>query len=227
MSELIAQLIDICNKNSGFLSLLLFFLSLAIAFFSGFFRYINRKPRLIAEVIEGPTFYTEAPHHREENGKIYRTHCFALYLRVSNIGNAPTTLTRLKLRYLWKPGPFGKWVTIDHSTTSLSEFKHPIGCDIKIYPYLIQKMDLADRPDHYITEGKSISGVIYFESEFWGNCVPYSSKEITTVQILLLDTLGKSHNINVKVPIKEFNDVSKYNDSLGQSLLKDRESHID
>jgi hypothetical protein len=99
--KVIRQLVDWLNGNEGFLSLILFVVSAAFAWFSGIIAALRRRPRLKIKAIAGPTLCSVVP-----TGRLYAEHpshrtCISIYLHVANAGSAPTSIGNISVGFRW------------------------------------------------------------------------------------------------------------------------------
>ena len=95
-----------CNDNSGFLSLIVFFAALIIAWVSGFLRFLwnrifRKGARFKITTIPGPTFSCTFPTGAKYSEYDVTRTFFALYLEVANISSAPASLETVELGYKW------------------------------------------------------------------------------------------------------------------------------
>ena len=222
MSEILNNMVDLINKNSGVVQISLFFLSLIIAWVAGLFKYLQRKPKFIIKLLEGPTQYSEI-----ETGEMKRA-CFSLYLKIANIGQSSSSIKSIKIIYKTDTPRFSilnffdKWSSNIHLTINLSNFEHSLNNEDKIpkkqYPFLIQHNEIIDNPDKFLERGKSTQGVIYFESEKYNEKDKPKIKEgLCVVKIYIKDVFSNKHVFKVKVPYKTIEEAKKYNSDFGNS----------
>ena len=193
------------------------------------FKSLRRKPDLRIKVIPGPTFVCVFGTGGKHGG--YDTHStgIALYLRVSNVGVLPTSITNIKVGYHWKISSCNLkswiryrvgWFYLEESTVSLADFQGLIGENLKIYPFLLQRSAISgESSETYLEPGRSTNGVVYFEqAESWGACFPASRKLRTKIRIVVSDTFGRHYRLTTKVDRVSLKDAQKYNPKFGTTL---------
>ncbi len=218
------------NENQGVLSIALFAITVIFGWFSGIFSALRRKPKFKIETIPGPTFcctYLTGSKHQE-----YDAHqtAIAIYLHISNIGAAPSSIHKVRAGYHWNLTPWSMlwlknsvgWFWIEHQAVALTDFQVEIGDNIKIYPFLTQKNHLSPaRPDNFLEIGQSINGVVYFEQpESWGGCFPKNKKQLVKIKVEVTDVFGGRHKATIKVPAVSLEEARKYNPEFGNTLFK-------
>jgi len=218
------------NENQGVLSIVLFVITAIFGWFSGIFSALRRKPKFKIETIPGPTFcctYLTESKHQE-----YDAHqtAMAIYLHISNIGAAPSSIHKVRVGYHWNLTPWSMlwlknsvgWFWIEHQAVALTDFQVEIGDNIKIYPFLTQKNHLSPaRPDNFLEIGQSINGVVYFEQpESWGGCFPKNKKQLVKIKVEVTDVFGGRHKVTIKVPAVSLEEARKYNPEFGNTLFK-------
>lgn len=218
------------NENQGVLSVALFVITVIFGWFSGIFSALRRKPKFKIETIPGPTLcctYLTGNKHQE-----YDTHqtAIAIYLHVSNIGAAPSSIHKVRVGYHWNLTPWSMlwlknsigWFWIEHQAVALTDFQVEIGGNIKIYPFLTQKNHLSPaRPENFLEIGQSINGVVYFEQpESWGGCFPKNKNQLVKVKVEVTDVFGGRHKATIKVPTATLEEARKYNPEFGNTLFK-------
>src|SRR5574344_1947769 len=140
----IKPIIDWCNNNSGFLTLIIFILTICFGWLSGFFAQIRKQPKFKIELINIPTFCCKVPTGRTDNDIIYYRTAIVLYLSISNIGTAPSDILEVEVGYKTK--------SLDHLFTwlwlkqvnSLLDFAVNFNDYQKVYPFFTQKNFLMD-----------------------------------------------------------------------------------
>jgi hypothetical protein len=221
------DLIKWCNDNSGFVSVLLFLLTLLLAWISGLFRLLRNKPRFVLSILPGPNFactYTTGAKYGEYD--VTRTF-FALYLNVANTGSAPGSIEHVTLGYKWSINRLNRlflkyvigWCWL-HTMISLSDFRHVLKSGgAKFYPFLIQQSTvLPSGEDLYLPVGKSRHGVIYFEQrDSWGGCQPLVIKGQTLVKLRVVDAFGRKHTRRFRLLNVTLTEARKYNADIGKT----------
>jgi len=230
MQDNISTLRSIINENQGILSIVLFTISIFIGWISGIFSSIRRRPKFKIECIPGPTlvctYGTGNPHNGHD---IHRTG-IVIYLKISNIGSAASSIESVALGYRWHIQPL-RWLWwrygirrfwLRHQTTALQDFRVEIGDQIKLYPFLFQRGSIPSAPpDTYLGIGQSTNGIVYFEqSDSWGACFPTSRKRATKIKICVVDTFGGHHFQSVSVPRVPLDEARKFNPSFGLTIDK-------
>lgn len=230
--ELIEGVINWTNDNSGFLSVVIFLLTLLIAWLSGLFQAINRKPKFRIDLIEHDSFGCIFDLKRTHNGLPINKTSFAIYLRVTNIGNAPSTIRKIKLGYiksdlnpLWISSMMKnrQWIS---ETISKDDFNVMFEGSSrgKVIPFLKQRnMNYNNSTDTYLQEGKSVNGMVYFEQmESFGNWVPRLSDDgrKANIVIMIRDVYNRKHTKHFDIKIVTPEDAFKYNSYFGQTQIE-------
>lgn len=198
MSETMEQLINWTNDNSGFLALILFLVTIFLGSVSGIFKALKRKPLLKVEVLPGPTFCASFDTPRTWNGHQTHRTAISLYLSITNVGSAPTDIKSIHVGYKSQNHSFPfRWLWLKELTVSKSDFVMDLGEDSKVFPFLMQKNQLADNQvDTYLLEGKRCNGVVYFEQEeSWGNCLPRINENRMKIKVRVYDVYGKDYSV--------------------------------
>lgn len=92
-------MIDWLNNNSGFVSVLIFLSTLILDFVSGIFKSLRRKPKFKVEILKGPTFSSTFLANDQAEKPYKYISAFALYLNITNIGNALASVKDIYLGY--------------------------------------------------------------------------------------------------------------------------------
>jgi hypothetical protein len=218
------------NENQGVLAVSLFTVTILFGWLSGIFANLRSKPRLLLSTIEGPTFVcTFGISARTEHYDIHRTG-IALYLRISNVGTAPTSIENISVGYRWaihpsskdwwKYGLFRFW--LNDQTLAIADFQTPVGAEnTKFYPFLCQTSVISgSSSDTFLEVGKSTNGVVYFEqNDSYGGCFPYSLNHKVSLKVVVTDVYGKKHRAKFDVPKVSLTEARKYNPRFGQTLM--------
>ena len=218
------------NENQGVVSVAIFLVSITFGWVSGIFSALRRKPKFRITTIPGPTFCcTYMVGRKDGNYDIHRTGV-ALYLNISNIGSAPSSIENISVGYHCQLKPFSLgwlqntlgWFWLNQQTASLTDFQVKIGENIKVYPYLNQINYLSNaKTDNFLEGGRSINGVVYFEQEdSWGGCRPSVCNGLVHMKIQVRDVFGKNHYAKFSIPCVELADARKYNPSFAKTLAE-------
>lgn len=218
-------LIDWTNKNSGFVSVLIFVLTLFIAWLSGVFNAIRKRPKFRIDFIESCTFGTifDLNKKTKEGLPMHKT-AIVIYFNITNIGSAPSSIGTIRVGYkslghnffskrIWLPE---REIREDFQEL-LSDSSHK-----KIYPFLKQKNYLIPNhnPEDFLEIGKSISGVSYFEqNESYGNFRPTINQDNDSInlKIEIKDAFENFHYTNIDVFLIDSIEALTYNSYFGQS----------
>ncbi len=226
MRPIASELIRWCNDNGGFVSVILFIVTLLFAWLSGLFALIRHRPRLKLSILPGPNFACVVLTGGKHNGYDVTRTFFALYLNVTNRGSAATTIQTVQLGYKWSINALNLlflryvigWCWLRHPIISMTDF-HVIlkSGSAKFYPFLIQRSTvLPDTGDLFLPIGKSTHGVIYFEQrDAWGGCLPRAKKEKTLVKVCVVDSFGGKHSKKFALPVVPLNEARKFNPTIG------------
>ncbi|MGZ2369510.1 hypothetical protein ACXR6G_06965 [Ancylomarina sp. YFZ004] len=96
----IKAIIDWTNENAGFVSILLFSTSILLAWGTGLFKLLKNKPKLRIEVISHSSFGSIFDLKRSHEGYPVNKTAFAIYLRVTNVGRAASSIGKIRLGYI-------------------------------------------------------------------------------------------------------------------------------
>jgi len=201
-------IIDWSNQNSGFLSLILFVVTLFIGWFSGIFRSLRKRPKLKISIIEGPSLVSTFESGGRHDGQDTHITAASLYLQIINQGSADTSFQSIhlgyhnfSLRYTYL------WFWLKNRTVALSDFTTRIDEDnIKVYPFLEQQSALLPTPDKtFLRVGESTNGIIYFEQEesFGGFKPRIDNLHKVKIKIRIIDSFGGKHTYTSKIPFLE------------------------
>jgi hypothetical protein len=134
----ISEIILWSNDNSGFVSVLIFIITIFLGWVTGIFQGLRQRPKFKIAVIEGPpTMCSTFETGREFNGhKTHRT-AISVYLNIANVGSAASDIKSVQIGYhTIKPSFFRHW--LKQSVNALEDFRIQVGDYIKVYPFLIQ-----------------------------------------------------------------------------------------
>ncbi len=219
-----------CNNNAGFISIILFVMTILLAWISGLFKAILKKPKFKISTIEGPTFcsvfHTGCKHNDYDTHKT----AFSLYLKISNIGYVPSSIDRIEVGYHWNINKFNVlwlrycigWFWLKQSIVK-EDFMIQLDDETtKVYPFLIQGSLLQIKNnDTYVTLGKCVNGIVYFEqAESYGACSPKVKNNKVKIKIRVYDSYQNKYSITKKIPMLDINEARKYCHSFGESMPK-------
>lgn len=213
------------NQNAGFVTLLIFIVTLILGWLSGIFRALRQRPRFNIHILNGPsfccTFETGEEHQRE---KVYRT-AIALYLKVSNTGSAPSAISNVlvgyhnyDIRYIFR------WYWVEQ-TAAFSNFTQQITGGIRTFPFLLQRAvnvtgeDSQSSPKTYLEIGEVLYGVVYFEQlKAWGGFRPRVKNGQVKVKVRLLDAFGRKHHTVHNIPVVSLEAAREMSPAFGTSI---------
>jgi len=136
------------NDNVGVVSLLVFLVTAFFGWASGIFAALRRRPKFkVTVILDGPTLCCTFPiGERHGAFDMHRT-AIALYLKISNIGSASSSIDNISIGYHWHLAlkPFRMqwlqytvgWFWLTDQSVVLADFQSKIGEHIKVYPYPI------------------------------------------------------------------------------------------
>lgn len=218
------------NDNQGVLTVILFVMTVTFGWVSGIFSALRRKPKFKITLIPGPSFCcTFLTGKKDGRYDVHRTG-IALYLRVSNIGSAPSSIENVSVAYHWDILPGGVrwlrysigWFWLHEQVIALQDFQAPIGDDIKVYPFLTQHSFLAGgSANTFLEVGQAANGVVYFEQpDSWGGCFPRCRNGVTRMKIAVRDVFGTRHIAAFDVPVVTIQEARVYNPSFGKTFAE-------
>jgi hypothetical protein len=236
LQDLTAAFVSWLNANQGVLSVVLFIATIIIAWVSGIFTSLRRKPKFKLGLIPGPTF--SCTFHTGKKFGEYDQHrtAIALYLNIANVGSASASVENVAIAYRWHvrprwPWPPLKdvwlwvryrifWFWLHHQAVTLTNFQVAIGENIKFYPSLFQPNTITGtKPETFLEIGRSVNGVVYFEQdESWGGCFPSPRRGHAHIKVAVMDSFGTTHIGKFWVPIVDLDAAKKYNPSFGETL---------
>ena len=216
------------NDNQGVLGLIVFIATLSFGWLSGIFGALRRKPKLRFHLILGPTFCCTYPTGKLHGSfPVHRTGV-ALYLRISNVGSAATSIESIGVGYHANIRPLSiqwfrfrvGWLWLNDQIAAIHDFQAKIGENIKIYPFLVQASILSGKAaDTFLVPGQSTNGVVYFEqSDSWGGFFPLVGKAGVRVKVAVRDTFGANHAKTFTIPAVSMEQARTYNPSFGKTF---------
>lgn len=221
----INDIIKWSNENSGFVSVILFVVTLFLGWISGIFQSLRKRPKFKVKIIPGPTICTTFCTGKKYNGyDVHRT-AISVYLGISNIGSAPSSIETTWIGYHWNIKPISwlwfryriLWYWLKQPITTLEDFQYNFGDHVKIYPSLLQGTNsIGKSPETYLEVGKSVNGVVYFEQDdSWGGFFPASRSNRVKLCVVVIDTFGKKYRKTFWAPFEDLKEAQKYNPSFG------------
>jgi len=215
----IKDIIEWCNINAGFLTLIIFIISILLGWVSGIFTHIKRKPKLELDLINIPSFLCLIKTGRKkDNIDTYRT-AIVLYLRIKNIGNISTSVTEVRIGYKIKSKKYifkHFWL---NSIVALEDFSAEMNGYKKVYPFFTQQNALIENNTNlYLREGEEKNGIEYFESpEFWGDFEPIIKNNKVHILLEVTDTYEKKYYKTLKISIIDYEEAKRFNSQIGMS----------
>jgi len=225
------------NDNQGLLAVLIFVLTLIFGWASGIFGALRRKPRFKIKVLPGPTFCcTFLTGKKYEQYDVHRS-AFALYLDLTNIGSAASSISGICIGYHWQIVPiswqwfrytFG-WFWLTQPIASLTDFQVKIGEHLKVYPFLLQRSFISGSGgETFLESGRSKAGVVYFEQpDNWGACFPKARKGLVKIKIQIKDAFGRWHTAKAEIPAVTLDEARKYNPGFGSTFKELRDETVE
>ncbi|ELE5880817.1 hypothetical protein V9J68_003467 [Vibrio cholerae] len=230
MWEILDALRAWLNDNQGVLALVLFLATVLLGWLSGIFSALRQKPKFKVSLIDGPSFSCTYPTGNTYNG--YQTHKtgFSLYLKVANIGSAPSSIESVSIAYHWHLRRFSLlwlkytigWYWLRYPTVALDDFQIKIGENIKFFPFLMQRSSISGaQSETFLPPGRSTNGIVYFEQgESYGGFMPSPNKGYVKVKVALEDVYGQKHVQNFKIPVVTMEEALRFNPSFGVTLTE-------
>lgn len=228
MIEFIKDTVKWTNNNSGFLELLMFIATILIGWIAGFFRFLRKRPKFKIRIIDQATFGCIIDLKRTHEGFPIHKTAIAVYLEITNVGNAPSSIGEITLGYLlsdFRP----KWRTSRNwikETFAKSDFIVEFNDSkiVKGYPFLKQKnQNFSNDTDTYLEIGKSVNGIVYFEEpEAYGSWMPRLNIDLVTTDlaIKIKDSFGSIHKKRFTLKIVDPNYTLKINPYFGQTQFE-------
>ncbi|HDY7502860.1 TPA: hypothetical protein RQJ41_004277 [Vibrio vulnificus] len=226
------------NGNQGVLALVLFAATVLLGWLSGIFSALRQKPKFKINIIDGPTFSCTYLTGNCHNG--YQTHKtgLSLYLKVANVGSAPSSIEGVSVAYHWHLRRFSflwlkytiGWYWLKKPVVALDDFQTMIGGNIKYFPFLMQRSSISgEQAETFLPPGRSSNGIVYFEQdESFGGCMPSPDKGYVKVKVAVEDVHGKKHFKKFKIPAITIEEATKFNPSFGVTLteLNGESAHV-
>jgi len=213
------------NANQGVLAVAIVVVTGLLGWLSGIFAALRRRPRFKIRLVEGPTFACTFSVGEQFNGFDVHQTGIALYLDITNVGSAPSSIAEIWVGYHWNLIPFSRlwlkysigWHWLTHQIVALDDFRAAIGDMVKVYPFLKQINRLSPRnSETYLQVGQSTCGVVYFEQgKSWGGFSPKVRNGSTNVRVKVFDTFGGTHAKTFSVPVVTLHEARKFNPTFG------------
>lgn len=212
--------IDWANQNSGFLTFILFIVTLVLGWTSGIFRALMHKPRFKIGINEGPSFICSFTTEKQLNGAETHRTAAVIYLSVTNTGTAPAQIVSVRLgyhNYSFKYTFLWFWL---NSTPAIGDFGHTIGENLRVFPFLFQRNHLAAHPaSTYLQSGQNTIGVVYFEQpESWGGFKPRVKNGKSKIKVLVKDSFGNRYAKTFTINVVELDYAKKFNSNFGNTF---------
>ncbi|MEQ1600669.1 MAG: hypothetical protein HOP04_03535 [Methylophilaceae bacterium] len=213
-------IIDWSNQNSGFLTLVLFVLTLAFGWVSGIFKALMHKPDFKIGLLPVPTFICTYPTEQQFNQENTHRTAAVVYLKITNIGAAPAQITSVRLGYhnhSFKYTFLWYWL---NQISSIGDFGHTVGENLRVFPFLFQKSVLLPQTVHtYLQAGQETNGIVYFEQPHsWGSYRPRVKNKKTNVLIRVTDAYGNNYSKSFKIDVVDIDYARKFNCNFGNTL---------
>ena len=214
-------IINWTNQNSGFISVLLFFITIFIGGISVFLKAVLRRPKVEISISQ-PSFISTFDLDRTKDGKQTHRTAAVIYLTIMNSGSAPTTIKNVQLGYhnfSFKFTYFWFWL---NPVPSLSDFGHTVGENLRMFPFLFQKSILmASENKTYLLEAKREMGIVYFEQdESWGGFKPRVKNGQVKIKIKVHFVNGIKTSSIYSIPMHELSYARKFSPEFGNTLEK-------
>ncbi len=227
LATLFERITNWANGNDGVLSIVLFLLGLFIAWISGIFTALRRRPEFSVRTIAGPTFCCTFSTGTKHNDFDVHRSGFALYLRVANVGSAASSIEDVSVAYHWFLKPISwtwlryrvGWFWILHEAIALTDFQVGLGTLTKVYPFLKQRSVISgDKSETFLEPGRSTNGVVYFEQDdSWGGCFPFARHGKVKVKVRIVDSFGGKHVTKFVIPAVSLEEARRYNPRFGET----------
>ena len=219
------------NDNSGFLSLILFVVTILLGWVSGLFNSLIKKPKLKIRFIEKASFYCffetgNQYYHPQlkENFELHQTG-FAVYMSIANVGNMPTSIDKIYIGYYpnsAKRDFFRKNINWLVQLHIFENFKLEFKDSVVLIPPLRGKNEFfMNKNDDNLEVGKSSVGVAYFEQEeAWGNFNPKTINNEGEINVIvrIRDIYGKNYNFKTVLKPKSLEEARKMNSTFGDMI---------
>jgi len=206
------------NDHQGTVTVAVFAATLILGWITGIFSALRRKPKFNVTTLPGPTFCCTFPIGQKYGEfAIHRT-AIALYLNVSNVGFAPSSISNVSVGYFWH----SKWLWLTNQSVILEDFHAKIGDQIKLYPFLSQKSSVSGtQAADFLEVGRSANGVVYFEQpDSWGDCFPTSKNGLVRLKVRVRDVFNKNYYATFSIPAVSLEKARKYNRAFGKTLAE-------
>jgi len=213
------------NDNSGFVSVVIFGLTLLIAWTSGLFNELRKRPRFKIEIVKQCTFATIFDLKKEFNGLQVTKTAIVIYFDITNIGNAPSSIGDIRvgykkfdlgLRLFTRRNWIGEKIAKEDFRVGFENSEHA-----KVYPFLKQRNNsYPNQNDTFLEIGKIQNGIVYFEQEdSYGNWMPRINKDGKTInlKVEIKDAFGGFHYKTVDIDSVDSGHAFRFNPLFGQT----------
>lgn len=226
--EVFNEIISWTNRNSGFLSLLLFVSTIIYGWASGLISSLIKKPKLKVRFIPKMSFYsfyyTGDKWFNEQLKEEFELHKtgFVVYMSIANLGNKPTSIDKVSLGY-YKNDPKKshskknmEWINQMHPADDFG-IELSNGDEILVPNLRVRNRYFVNSTDSYIGIGSSLTGIAYFEQfKAWGNLNPKEFEEgQIKVVIRIIDTYGLTYDFDTSLKHISIEKARKHNPHFG------------
>lgn len=223
--DFVYNIIEDANANAGSISVIIFILTILIGWFSGLFKFLKNKPSFKIDVIRKCTFGSIIDLRKTHEGLPVTKTAFVIYLRITNVGRYSSSVGKINLGYYksdFSKRIFSKRIWLKE-TICKDDFRFDFeNSEMAIaLPFLKQhNLTMINCYDTYLSVGKSVSGIVYFEQEnSYGSYMPRVNKgdEFSKVKIIVRDSFNRSYTKRLNIPIIDPNEALKYNPLFAQT----------
>lgn len=219
---LIGHFIHLCNKNAGFISVILFGITISLGVVTGIFKSLIKKPNLLIELYDFPSFCSIFPKEKKHGDDNIDCTAIVLHLNIKNVGNIPTDIDNIEVgvhNHSWKY--FFRWFWIAR-TKLLGDFGVDLEDGKNIYPFLIST-NLSMDTKTYLREGEIIGGIVYFEADTYGDkYLPKAKDGYIKIKVKVEDTYKTKYQEVFEIPLKDIKEARRDNQFFGKSLENQR-----
>ncbi|NOU24291.1 MAG: hypothetical protein HOO90_01995 [Methylotenera sp.] len=226
--EILELIIKWTNDNSGFISVLIFFVTIFLGWVSGVFRAILRRPKIEISISQ-PSFFCNFDLGRKKEGNSTHRTAAVVYVTITNSGSAPTTIKDIQLgyhNYSFKFTFFWFWLS---SVPSLRDFGHTVGENLRVFPFFFQRSMLMNSVGKtYLLEAQRETGIVYFEQEeSWGSFKPRVKNGNVKIKLKAHYVNGLVTSKTYLVPMHDLAHARKFSPEFGNTLEKMHGSELE